>query len=97
MVLALVGRPPAHLGEVFSGERVIRIDTIHKLLMTVDIGQLIDKSCPVADHAACGICPTVIKQSTHLHLANGNRTVTARTLGISREGLRKKMKRLGLS
>ncbi|MEL7059320.1 MAG: sigma-54 dependent transcriptional regulator [Acidobacteriota bacterium] len=33
----------------------------------------------------------------HLRLAGGNRTKTAQSLGISREGLRKKMKRLGLS
>lgn len=33
----------------------------------------------------------------HLKLAGGNRTRTAESLGISREGLRKKMKRLGLS
>lgn len=33
----------------------------------------------------------------HLKLAGGNRTHTAQSLGISREGLRKKMKRLGLS
>ncbi|MEM7516768.1 MAG: sigma 54-interacting transcriptional regulator, partial [Planctomycetota bacterium] len=33
----------------------------------------------------------------HLRLAGGNRTHAAQSLGISREGLRKKMKRLGLS
>ena len=33
----------------------------------------------------------------HLKLSGGNRTHTAQSLGISREGLRKKMKRLGLS
>ncbi|MEM8995230.1 MAG: sigma-54-dependent Fis family transcriptional regulator [Acidobacteriota bacterium] len=33
----------------------------------------------------------------HLRLAGGNRTRAAQSLGISREGLRKKMKRLGLS
>ncbi len=33
----------------------------------------------------------------HLHLAGGNRTHTARSLGISREGLRKKMQRYGLA
>ncbi|MEM9556321.1 MAG: sigma-54-dependent Fis family transcriptional regulator [Acidobacteriota bacterium] len=33
----------------------------------------------------------------HLRLASGNRTKTAQSLGISREGLRKKMIRLGLS
>ena len=33
----------------------------------------------------------------HLRLAGGNRTQAAKGLGISREGLRKKMKRLGLS
>lgn len=32
----------------------------------------------------------------HLRLSGGNRTHTAQRLGISREGLRKKMKRLGL-
>ncbi len=33
----------------------------------------------------------------HLRLAKGNRTHAAQSLGISREGLRKKMKRLGLA
>ncbi|MEM9593794.1 MAG: sigma-54-dependent Fis family transcriptional regulator [Acidobacteriota bacterium] len=33
----------------------------------------------------------------HLRLAGGNRTRTAKSLGISREGLRKKMKRLGIA
>jgi transcriptional regulator of acetoin/glycerol metabolism len=33
----------------------------------------------------------------HLRLAHGNRTRAARSLGISREGLRKKMKRLKIS
>lgn len=33
----------------------------------------------------------------HLKLSGGNRTQAAQSLGISREGLRKKMKRLGLS
>ncbi len=33
----------------------------------------------------------------HLRLAKGNRTRAAQSLGISREGLRKKMKRLGLA
>ena len=32
----------------------------------------------------------------HLLLAGGNRTHAARSLGLSREGLRKKMKRYGL-
>ena len=33
----------------------------------------------------------------HLRQSEGNRTRAARSLGISREGLRKKMKRLGLA
>jgi DNA-binding NtrC family response regulator len=33
----------------------------------------------------------------HLRLAGGNRTHAARSLGLSREGLRKKMKRHGLT
>jgi DNA-binding protein Fis len=32
----------------------------------------------------------------HLRLSGGNRTKAAKSLGITREGLRKKMKRLGI-
>jgi DNA-binding NtrC family response regulator len=78
--------------------RLVSLTPVGQALGVERLSQRIAKAVAVgSDPKAAAAAGEKARIELHLKLCGGNRTHAARSLGITREGLRKKMKRFGLS